>query len=136
MQVIETQDLYLVNRLTKVLRGFAATIKRLIALEPVIPNIIAVILCVSAIMLIGHKDILPNIGKCHTYLNTLLQGLAAYQIIRSSAKSLLLPLITISIAIVGLTMIQHAPSLISKNIFQDLVLVGIIGVTITVFKIN
>lgn len=116
---------------------FFKTFQALAAIEPVISNIIAIAICLGVLMLLKFPEMLPHLGKYYKYCIYAAEGLAAYQIIKSSSKSLCLPVTAIMVASMGVLMDVYITKLPYINIstWRDIAMVGIVGVGLSVFFI-
>ena len=110
-------------------------LKALFAIEPVIPNVIALILCAIALYILGCKNFIPDIGKYHKYFYNAFQLLFGYQVIISAKKSLLLPLVTIFSSIVTIAF-NIDSTLVPVNVLRELVLLGLAGIAMSVFYLR
>jgi hypothetical protein len=109
----------------------------LFALEPIMINVIALVLCGVMLFVLGFRDAMPNLGKYHSYLYHGIQFLACYQVIMSGKKSLMLPLLTILIAGIGVAAHRHSvPLPIDLSILKDMVVVGIVGTALSIFHMR
>jgi len=118
------------QRLSQDLIKLGCTFKAMVALEPVMANLITIVLCGGSLYLLRFPHLLPNLGKYHAFLACSLQGLIAYQVIRSATQSLLLPLLAMIIAGVGIWLSQSdlGTGLPVLVLSKDLLLVGILGI--------
>ena len=111
---------------------------RMFAIRPIIGNIIALGLSCFALFYIYHEIDLAGFGGYRHYfgLGTLL--FAALQIIKSSTRSLMLPILALVIG----SLIAHSlsgPQTLfgfSKTFFEYLMITGVIGVAISVLTID
>ena len=111
---------------------------RMFAIRPIIGNIIALGLSCFALFYIYHEiDLAGFSGYRHYFgLGTLL--FAALQIIKSSTRSLMLPILALVIG----SLITHSlsgPQTLfgfSKTFFEYLMITGVIGVAISVLTID
>ncbi|MCW5590203.1 MAG: hypothetical protein KIT27_11155 [Legionellales bacterium] len=134
-----TTETELQPKLTHRLKAeFNTLIKVIFCVEPILVNIFAIIFCVGVLFLLNQPELMPNMGHYHQYLIIGVKFLLALQIIRSSSKSLILPLSAILIAIAGITLhlnySMHFP--VSVNELKELLVVGILGVCVCCFYLR
>ncbi len=94
---------------------FFYTFCELAALEPIITNLIAIALCLGALLLLKFPEMLPNLGSYHKFYVYGIQGLAAFQIVKSASKSILLPLLAVFCASIGILLNFYSPEFISLH---------------------
>jgi hypothetical protein len=121
---------YFVKRFKEIMRS-------LFSIEPIITNLIALTICGVILFMLSYKDLIPNLGKYYLYLYRAVQFLACIQVIRSARKSLVIPLLVLLIAGIGLGT-HFMPDLLplSLSTFKEMMLVGLIGLAVTVFYIR
>ncbi len=118
----------------KFFRMLKFELKIVFAIEPIIINIIALALC-CGIWFIVNTQLIPYLGKWQPYVLHAVQLLAAYQVIKSANKSLLIPSITILIALIGFYGNQYFPQIIGHlNIYKTIMLVGVIGLARSIWN--
>lgn len=125
-------------RLSQTLQRIASCFRSMLAFEPIITNSIALALCCAALLIVKHPTLLPAMGKYYGYFSMLLRCLAAWQVILSARKSLLLPLLTLLVAGVGFILVaQHVElAWLPMALLKNLMLLGLIGLAVSIFSIR
>lgn len=110
----------------------------LLAFDPIMANIIAIALAFGILALLNHPALFPKLGKYHLYFTYIIYGLIVLQTIKSSTKSVLIPLIALCIAGLGITMLNIHPDchLIRIEWLKELMLLGVIGIMTSIFVIR
>ncbi len=114
------------------------TIRILFSIDSIMMNIVALILCGVMLFILDQKEWIPNMGKNHLYLYRAAQLLACLQIFRSATRSLILPVAVILFAgsaIINYTVL-HAALPISLSTLREMMLIGIIGMGISIFYLR
>lgn len=106
-----------------------------LAIEPILANLVAIILGMGLFILLNHPSLLPQLGKWHHFFMNVIYGLILLQTIKSATKSLFLPMTTIAIAGIGIALLSLNPDwqLISLDTLKKMMLLGIIGVATSIF---
>ena len=121
----------LINKLLRMMRA-------MIAFEPVMANVIAISLAIGALLLLSHPTLFPKLGKYHNYLAYFLYALIVIQTIKSSTKSLLIPLSALAIAGLNFIALSINPDWIALSIEYSkmLMLLGVIGIATSIIVIR
>lgn len=130
------------NRLTKIqfnrfilARKLLNMIRVSLAIEPILANLVAIILGVGLLILLNHPSLFPQLGKWHHFLMNVTYGLILLQTIKSATKSLFIPVIAVAIAGIGIAVLSLNSDwqLISLDTLKKMMLLGMIGVATSIF---
>ena len=114
----------------------AEDFKLVLAIDPIITNIMALSLCAGLLFILESKEFSPHLGKYHNIGYRIIQLLACYQVIKSAKKSLLLPLLTIIVSIAGILAHHYSFGfLVEIGTLQKMMLLGVIAAAVTIFYI-
>lgn len=113
-------------------------ISTMLAIEPVLINIIAIGMAMAVLVLLNHPTLFPKLGKYHLYFINSIYILILIQTIKSSVKSSFIPFLALIAAALGYAILSLNPNLqvINVEVLQKLMLLGVIGVATTIFSIN
>lgn len=106
-----------------------------LAIEPILANLVAIILGIGLFILLNHASLFPQLGKWHHFFMNVIYGLILLQTIKSATKSLFIPFMALSIAGFGMGLLSLMPdwALISLDTCKKLMLLGVIGVGTSIF---
>ena len=112
-----------------------ALLRTSLAVEPILVNLMAILLAMGLLVLLHYPSLFPNLGHYHPYFSWLIYGLILLQTLKSATKSLLIPVIAIGIAGLGMLLLSFSPdaSMLSLDTLKKMMLLGVIGVGISVF---
>jgi hypothetical protein len=114
----------------------AGTIKQFFAVEPVISNIIAIVLCAGCLILLNYPALLPKLGKYHLYIIYAIKCLIGLQLIKAATKSLLLSFSAIALAGIALWLCYSGLFFVgTQAIWQQMMVMGILGLGISIIFI-
>jgi hypothetical protein len=108
-------------------------IQVMVAIEPVLANIIAISLGLAVLLLLSFPVLFPTLGKYHLYLTYVIYALITFQTIKSSTKSLFIPFIAMSFAAHVINPDWH---LLNIEFLKQLMLLGVIGIGTAIFVIK
>lgn len=120
------------------LRKLSRMIFTMMAIEPVMVNLLAILLGLGILFLLNYPSLFPKIGKYHQYLTYAIYGLISLQTIRSATKSLFIPIIALLISGIGFLSISLNPHIpfFNMEFLKQLMLLGVIGVSAAIFVIK
>jgi hypothetical protein len=105
-------------------------VRVMVAVEPVIINMIAMGLGFAILLLLNHSGLFPKLGIYQFYFKYLVCALITIQMIRSSTKSLFIPFLILAVAGIAYLAPTINPNLhfLKLEIIQQLMLLGVIGI--------
>ena len=133
------------NTLTPIQANYFLWGKKLLALlrislavEPILVNLMAILLAIGLLVLLHYPILFPNLGHYHPYFTSIIYGLILLQTLKSATKSLLIPVIAIGIAGLGMLLLSFSPdaSMLSLDTLKKMMLLGVIGVGMSVFVMH
>lgn len=117
-------------------RNFNDTIKSLLRIDVIFNNVIALVLCSGILLILPHKSLMPDMGKYHHVFYVCVQFLAAYQILKSAKKSLILPLLTIGVSLLGMCLQDYISFLFDLDTLKKMLLIGLLGMALCTFYVR
>ena len=130
------------NTLTKIqpnrfilVKKLLKMIQALLAIEPILINLVAIVLAMGILILLNYPTLFPKLGKYHQYLTYIIYALILIQTMKSATKSLFIPILAIVIAGLGMALLSFNPAwqFISLDVLKKMMLLGAIGVSISIF---
>lgn len=111
---------------------------RMLSPRPIIGNLIAIGIMLVALFFLQHEVTLHHFEKYRHYIGVSLLCFAGLQIIKSSSRSLILPLLAMVIgAMISHTLTPHETLLsYGTTFYQYVMIVGIIGLGISAITID
>jgi hypothetical protein len=106
-----------------------------VAIEPILVNLVAIILGMGLVILLNHPNLFPKLGKWHHFFINTTYGLILLQTIKSATRSLFIPVVVLCIAGVGIGLLNFIPIChwISLDFCKKLILLGVIGMGTSIF---
>jgi len=113
-------------------------IRGMFSLRPIVGNIIALGISIIALYYIFTELQHAGLGKYQPYALIGMQIFAAIQIIKSGTRSLLLPALALIVGTTAMHSLHHGQMLFhfTKSFYEHLMVVGIIGLGISVLSID
>lgn len=105
-----------------------------LAIEPILVNLVAIILGIGLFILLNHPSLFPTLGKWHHFFMNVTYGLILLQTIKSATKSLFIPMMAMAIAGIGIALfsLNLDWQLISFDTLKKMMLLGMIGVATSI----
>lgn len=109
-------------------------IKAIFSPEPVIFNLILISICLIGIVYM-NSSMSPISGRLHSFIIHALAFSGAFQIIKSSKKSLFITVLFFLVGIIGIYFNQYLVGIfdVASSTYKDLLITSIIGIIVGVF---
>ena len=139
MQIPDTEKVMQTKRQSQhLIEKIIKRVTHMLSPRPVVSNLIAIGLAFIALHFLRHEVTLAGFGKYQNYIGTGLLIFAALQVIKSSTRSLFIPVVTmIAGAIISHTL-PHSEHFLgyTAKFYQYVMITGIIGLGISVLTID
>lgn len=113
-------------------------LKSVLSIDAIVMNILALLLCCILLVILNQKNMIPSLGKYHHFLYQAVELLACLQVCRSAKRSLFLPVLLMLLA--GVLMVDgellKSVISISLDMLKQIMLLGIIGMCVSIFNIR
>ena len=139
MQIPDTEKVMQIKRQSQhLIERIIKRLTHMLSPRPVVGNLIAIGLAFIALHFLRHEVTLAGFGKYQNYIGTGLLIFGAIQVIKSSTRSLFIPVVTmIAGAIISHTL-THSEHFLgyTAQFYQYVMITGIIGLGISVLTID
>jgi hypothetical protein len=139
MQAFDTEKLLHTKRKSPVfIEQILSRLRNMFSPKPIMGNIIALGLVIFSKAMLNNQLILQGFGKYQQYIGIGLLTVGALQIIKSGARSLLLPVGAIFIGAIVSHQLAEGQTLFTygADFYQYLMIAGIVGVGVSVLTIS
>lgn len=101
----------------------------------VVGHIVKIAICLGLLFYMLPSTVMADLVEIKKGLQVILIAAVAFQIVTSSLRSMLLPIVSIAVAVIADTMLKSHGTAISFNpvAFQYLFAIGVLGVGVAVF---